>query len=103
MNNPSRPLFPNSGHTAPTTAIREQRSRLVGEVRERLEAAVRAAAPVVHGTVVRVENVASGRWVNVVIRDRGPHEAGRIIDLSDEAFRRIGSLSQGVIRVRIRW
>jgi uncharacterized protein YabE (DUF348 family) len=55
------------------------------------------------GTVVRVENLANGRWVNVVIRDRGPFGAGRIIDLSDEAFRRIASLSSGVIRVRIRW
>jgi resuscitation-promoting factor RpfB len=55
------------------------------------------------GTVVRVENLANGRWVNVVIRDRGPFGSGRIIDLSDEAFRRIGSLSSGVIRVRIRW
>jgi len=55
------------------------------------------------GTVVRVENLANGRWVNVVIRDRGPFGSGRIIDLSDEAFRRIASLSSGVIRVRIRW
>lgn len=55
------------------------------------------------GTVVRVENLANGKWVNVTIRDRGPYGDGRIIDLSDEAFRRIASLSTGVIRVRIRW
>ena len=55
------------------------------------------------GTVVRVENLANGAWVNVVIRDRGPFGSGRIIDLSDEAFRRIASLSTGVIQVRIRW
>lgn len=55
------------------------------------------------GTVVRVENLANGRWVNVVIRDRGPWGDGRIIDLSDDAFRRIASLDTGVIRVRIRW
>jgi uncharacterized protein YabE (DUF348 family) len=55
------------------------------------------------GTVVRVENLANGKWVNVVIRDRGPYGSGRIIDLSDEAFRRIASLSTGVIKVRIRW
>ncbi|MGZ4209718.1 MAG: ubiquitin-like domain-containing protein [Actinomycetota bacterium] len=55
------------------------------------------------GTVVRVENLANGKWVNVVIRDRGPYGSGRIIDLSDEAFRRIASLSSGVIKVRIRW
>lgn len=55
------------------------------------------------GTVVRVENLANGRWVNVVIRDRGPFGDDRIIDLSDEAFRRIASLSTGVVRVKIRW
>ena len=55
------------------------------------------------GTVVRVENVANGKWVNVTIRDRGPYGEGRIIDLSDEAFSRIASLSTGVVRVRIFW
>lgn len=55
------------------------------------------------GTVVRVENLANGRWVNVRIRDRGPFVAGRIIDLSDDAFRRLASLGEGVIDVRIRW
>lgn len=55
------------------------------------------------GTVVRVTNFANGRSVNVVIRDRGPWGDGRIIDLSDNAFRRLASLGKGVIRVRIRW
>jgi len=55
------------------------------------------------GTVVRVENLANGKWVNVVIRDRGPYGENRIIDLSDEAFRRIASLGTGIIKVRIRW
>lgn len=55
------------------------------------------------GTVVRVENVATGAWVNVVIRDRGPYAGGRIIDLSNAAFSRIAPLSQGVVQVLIRW
>jgi resuscitation-promoting factor RpfB len=55
------------------------------------------------GTVVRVVNLANGRYVNVVIRDRGPYGDERIIDLSDEAFGRIASLSTGVIRVKIYW
>lgn len=55
------------------------------------------------GTVVRVENLSNGRYVNVVIRDRGPFIAGRIIDLSDEAFQRLAPLSSGVVKVRIRW
>lgn len=55
------------------------------------------------GTVVRVENLANGRWVNVVIRDRGPYGNNRIIDLSDEAFQRLASLGTGIVNVRIRW
>lgn len=55
------------------------------------------------GTVVRVENLANGKWVNVRIVTRGPYGEGRIIDLSDDAFARIASLSTGVIDVRIRW
>lgn len=55
------------------------------------------------GTVVRVENSANGKYVNVVIRDRGPYGPGRIIDLSDNAFARIAPLSKGIVYVRIRW
>lgn len=55
------------------------------------------------GTVVRVENLANGKWVNVVIRDRGPYGRNRIVDLSDEAFRRLAPLSSGIVNVRIRW
>jgi len=54
------------------------------------------------GTVVTVTNIANGKTVQVVINDRGPF-GGRIIDLSDEAFARIASLSQGVCRVRLSW
>lgn len=55
------------------------------------------------GTVVHVVNLANGKWVNVVIRDRGPYGENRIIDLSDEAFRRIAPLGTGVINVKIYW
>jgi resuscitation-promoting factor RpfB len=55
------------------------------------------------GTVVRVTNLENGRTVTVTINDRGPTGPGRIIDLSDKAFDHIASLSEGVIRVRIRW
>ncbi len=54
------------------------------------------------GTVVTVENLDNGKTVTVVINDRGPF-GGRIIDLSEEAFRRIAPLSQGVCRVRLTW
>jgi uncharacterized protein YabE (DUF348 family) len=55
------------------------------------------------GTVVKVTNVANGKSVNVVIRDRGPYVKGRIIDLSTHAFKRLAPLGTGVIRVKIRW
>lgn len=55
------------------------------------------------GTRVTVTNVADGRSVVVRINDRGPFVAGRIIDLSQAAFSRIGRAGSGVIDVRIRW
>jgi resuscitation-promoting factor RpfB len=55
------------------------------------------------GTVVRVENMANHKVISVTIRDRGPYVAGRVIDLSDEAFRRLAPLGSGVIKVRISW
>lgn len=55
------------------------------------------------GTVVKVTNRANGRSVTVTINDRGPYVAGRIIDLSDDAFARLAPLGAGVIDVRIEW
>lgn len=55
------------------------------------------------GTVVKVTNLASGRSVNVVIRDRGPFVDGRVIDLSQAAFSEISSLGAGTVRVKIEW
>jgi rare lipoprotein A len=48
------------------------------------------------GTRVLVENLANGRQVALRITDRGPYVAGRIIDLSQEAARRLGLEQQGV-------
>jgi uncharacterized protein YabE (DUF348 family) len=55
------------------------------------------------GTVVHVKNLSNGKTVNVVIRDRGPYGQDRIIDLSDESFRRLAPLGTGIIHVRIWW
>jgi rare lipoprotein A len=54
------------------------------------------------GTVVAVTNARSGASVEVRINDRGPHVAGRIIDLSYEAARRIGLVGEGIGPVRLR-
>jgi len=55
------------------------------------------------GTRVTVRDTTNGRAVAVVINDRGPYIAGRIIDLSDEAFAVLAPLGQGTARVCISW
>jgi rare lipoprotein A (peptidoglycan hydrolase) len=53
------------------------------------------------GTRVRVTRADNGNSVDVVINDRGPYIAGRIIDLSRRAAQDIGMTGQGVARVRV--
>src|SRR5919202_903817 len=54
------------------------------------------------GTKVKVVNLSNGRSVKVRINDRGPFVAGRIIDLSKKAARRIGMVDEGVGNVQLR-
>lgn len=49
------------------------------------------------GTKVRVTNRANGKSVVVRINDRGPFVAGRIVDVSKGAARRLGMVSSGVV------
>lgn len=51
------------------------------------------------GSYVRVTNLENGKSVIVVINDRGPFVAGRIIDLDKVAFAKIASIGAGVINV----
>ena len=53
------------------------------------------------GTVVRVDDLDTGRSVVVVINDRGPFIEGRIIDLSYASAKALGIVEKGVARVRI--
>ncbi len=53
------------------------------------------------GTIVEVTNLRNGRTVKVVINDRGPFVAGRIIDLSYGAARRLDMVDDGVVPVRL--
>ncbi len=58
------------------------------------------------GTLVRVVNLKNGRQIVVRINDRGPHKAGRVVDLSRAAAEDIDMIRDGVIPVRIeviRW
>jgi rare lipoprotein A len=47
------------------------------------------------GTRVLVTNLKNDRSVEVRINDRGPHVAGRIIDVSYAAAQKLGALSAG--------
>lgn len=51
------------------------------------------------GTLVRVVDLETGRWVVVRINDRGPFVPGRIIDLSYAAAEALGMLERGIARV----
>ncbi len=52
-------------------------------------------------TKVRVIDLKTGRSVIVRINNRGPFKKGRIIDLSAEAARALGTYERGLARVRI--
>ena len=53
------------------------------------------------GTRIRVTNVRNGRSVKVTVNDRGPHVAGRIVDVSGKAARRLDLVRAGVVPVRL--
>jgi rare lipoprotein A len=53
------------------------------------------------GTKVKVTNQANGRSVTVTVNDRGPFAAGRIIDVSKKAAKKLGMVNAGVANVKI--
>lgn len=53
------------------------------------------------GTRVKVINHSNGKEVEVVINDRGPFIKGRIIDLTEAAFKKIENLNKGITSVSI--
>ena len=53
------------------------------------------------GSCVRVQSVATGRFVNVRVNDRGPFVKDRIIDLSEAAARELGMIERGVGEVKL--
>jgi rare lipoprotein A len=72
-----------------------------GEVFDTYQALTAAHRTLPFNTVVRVQNRANGKAVQVRINDRGPFIAGRIIDLSVRAARAIDMLRSGVIHVSL--
>lgn len=55
------------------------------------------------GTKVQVTNLANGKSVTVRVNDRGPFVAGRIIDLSKSAAKKIDMVGAGVAKVKIKY
>jgi rare lipoprotein A len=55
------------------------------------------------GTRVKVINLKNGKSVKVKINDRGPFVAGRIIDLSKKAARKLDMVDDGVVEVKIKY
>lgn len=53
------------------------------------------------GARLLVTDLESGRRVVVTVNDRGPHVAGRVVDLSRAAAERLGMLGRGLVRVRV--
>jgi rare lipoprotein A len=53
------------------------------------------------GARLRVTAVETGRSVVVTVNDRGPHVAGRVVDLSRAAAERLGMVASGLVRVRV--
>ena len=53
------------------------------------------------GSLVRVTDLETGRSVEVIVNDRGPHVNGRVIDLSFAAAREIGLVDRGIAPVRL--
>jgi rare lipoprotein A len=54
------------------------------------------------GTVVKVTRTDTGQSVRVVVNDRGPFVADRVVDLSKGAARRIDMLDAGVVPVELK-
>jgi rare lipoprotein A len=53
------------------------------------------------GSMVRVVNLANGKYLHVRITDRGPYVNNRILDLSRGAAARLGMMEGGLSHVRI--
>src|SRR5215510_13771498 len=51
----------------------------------------------------RVTNLENGRSIIVRVNDRGPYAHGRIIDLSTGTAKALGTLGQGLARVRVEY
>lgn len=52
------------------------------------------------GTKVEIINIENSKKVQVTINDRGPLKSVRAFDLSQGAFKKIGNLNDGILKVK---
>jgi rare lipoprotein A (peptidoglycan hydrolase) len=55
------------------------------------------------GTVVTITSLENGASTTCVVTDRGPYQAGRIIDLDRATFAQLKDPASGVVQVEISW
>jgi rare lipoprotein A len=55
------------------------------------------------GTVVTITSLETGATTTCVVTDRGPYQAGRIIDLDRATFAQLADPARGVVQVQISW
>ncbi len=53
------------------------------------------------GTIIRVTRLDNGKSVEVRVNDRGPYVAGRVVDVSRAAAKRLGLIEVGRARVKV--
>ena len=53
------------------------------------------------GRRARVTYLANGKSIEILINDRGPYVAGRLIDLSQAAAEALGLINNGVAKVQV--
>ncbi len=112
------PAAPLDIHAAPATAVARhaahRRSGIASYYAHRLDGRMTAsgdaydenALTAAHrtlpfGTRLRVTNLMNARSIIVMVTDRGPFAAGRIIDLSWRAALELGFVARGTTRVKI--
>ena len=52
------------------------------------------------GTKVEIINIENSKKIIITVNDRGPLKAGRAFDLSQGAFKKLGNLNEGILKVR---
>ena len=53
------------------------------------------------GTLIKVEDLETGKTIKVTVKDRGPYIDGRVVDLSRAAAKKIGYFKRGITKVKL--